>query len=95
MPGIVSEKPRPFSGRGLPFDRGLHYLLPRFDAFNGLIFVFAEAASAAMWEAMLQFPFFHFREGSGQAVQYQALESSLVRLQPLHCSTISWQIPPL
>ena len=44
---------------------------------------------------MLQFPTFHFNSGSGHAVQNQPEENSEPRLQPLHCSTISWQIPPL
>jgi hypothetical protein len=44
---------------------------------------------------MLHFPAFHFNSGSGHAVQNQPEENSELRLQPLHCSVISWQIPPL
>lgn len=44
---------------------------------------------------MLHLPTFHFNSGSGHAVQNQPEENSELRLQPLHCSTISWQIPPL
>jgi hypothetical protein len=44
---------------------------------------------------MLHFPTFHFNSGSGHAVQNQPEENSELRLQPLHSSTISWQIPPL
>jgi hypothetical protein len=71
------------------------YLLLRLDAFSGLIFVLALLDSTAKWVARLQLPFFHFMEGSGQAVQYHPEESSVPRLQPLHCSTIWLQIPPL
>ena len=63
------------------------------DAFNGLILAFAFLGSAVIWEARLQFPFFHFIEGSGQAVQYQPDDSSALRLQPSHFSMTSWQIP--
>jgi hypothetical protein len=71
------------------------YLLLRLDAFSGLIFVLALLDSTARWVARLQLPFFHLMEGSGQAVQYHPEESSVPRLQPLHCSTIWLQIPPL
>jgi len=57
-------------------DRRLHYLLPRLEALSGLSFVFAAEASAEMWDARLQFPFFHLREGAGHAVQYQPVEIS-------------------
>jgi hypothetical protein len=57
------------------------------EAFSGLIFVLALEDSAATWVAMLHFPFFHLMEGSGQAAQYHPDESSVPRLQPLHCST--------
>jgi hypothetical protein len=63
------------------------YLFSLLDAFSGLIFALALEDSTATWVAMLQFPFFHLMEGSGQAVQYQPDESSVPRLQPLHCST--------
>ena len=89
------KNPRPLWERGFPFDGKLHYRLPRLDALSGLSFAFAEEIAAEMWDARLQFPFFHLMEGSGHAVQYQAVEASKARLQPLHCSTISWQIPPL
>jgi hypothetical protein len=70
-------------------------LLLRLDAFNGLTFAAASLTALTTWDARLQLPFFHFNFGSGQAVQYQLLENSMVRLQPLHCSAISQQIPPL
>ena len=47
-----------------------------------------DPAAALTWDAMLQFPFFHFAEGSGQDAQYQPDENSAPRLQPWHCSTI-------
>jgi hypothetical protein len=47
------------------------------------------------WVARLQLPYFHLLVGSGQAEQYQPDEISKERWQPLHCSTISWQTPPL
>ena len=62
--------------------------LARLDALSGLIFAFFSVTAAETWEARLQFPFFHFKVGSGQALQYQPVESSVERLQPLHCSTI-------
>jgi len=65
------------------------------DAFSGLIFVLALLDSTTKWVARLQLPFLHLMEGSGQAVQYHPEESSVPRLQPLHCSTIWLQIPPL
>ncbi len=37
----------------------------------------------------------HFKDGSGDTVQYHPDENSVLRLQPLHFSSISWQIPPL
>ena len=85
---IQIKKPRPFTERGLPIDRRMHYLLPRLDALSGLIFAFFAVTAAETWDARLQFPVFHFKVGSGQAVQYQPVENSEERLQPLHCSTI-------
>jgi hypothetical protein len=58
------------------------------EAFSGLILAFAAPVAALTWDAMLQFPFFHFFEGSGQAEQYHPEENSAPRLQPWHCSTI-------
>jgi hypothetical protein len=74
-------------GRGFLEHDKPAYLLFRLDAFNGLIFAFALVDSTAIWVARLQFPFFHLTEGSGQAVQYHPDETSVPRLQPLHCST--------
>jgi hypothetical protein len=65
------------------------------DALSGLIFALEALEVEATWDAKLHFPFFHFAEGSGQAEQYQPDENSALRLQPWHCSTISWQIPLL
>jgi len=72
----------------------LIYLLPRLDALSGFTFLVVVVV-VATWVAKLQFPAFHFRAGSGQAEQNQPAEYSVPRLQPLHFSTISWQIPPL
>ena len=65
------------------------YFLERLEAFKGLIFWLFSAMLVLTWVARLQLPFFHLVVGSGQAVQYQPEEISRVRLQPLHCSTIS------
>jgi hypothetical protein len=65
------------------------------DALIGLTFAFFPTTIEETCVARLQFPFFHFTEGSGQALQYQPEENSSLRLQPSHCSTITWQIPPL
>jgi hypothetical protein len=92
---VDTKKPRSIFERGLPKDRKPHYLFLLLDAFSGLIFAFTVLEAEATCEARLQLPTFHFKEGSGYAVQYQADENSTLRLQPLHCSTISWQIPPL
>jgi hypothetical protein len=81
--------------RGLFVDPKQHYLFPLLDALSGLILAFDPEAALATCEAKLQSPVFHFSEGSGHAEQYHPEEYSVVRLQPLHCSTISWQIPPL
>ena len=71
------------------------YLAFLLDALSGLSLVcFAEEVSAT-WDARLHLPFFHFREGSGHAVQYHPEAYWEFRLHPLHFSTISWQIPPL
>jgi hypothetical protein len=76
--------PQPFLQYRAPVPQIGPYLLLRLDAFSGLIFVLALLDSTAKWVAMLQLPFFHFMEGSGQAVQYHPEESSAPRLQPLH-----------
>ncbi len=81
--------------RGSPVDRKQCYLFPLLDALSGLIFAFEEEEALITCDAKLQSPVFHFSEGSGQAVQYHLEENSALRLQPLHFSTISWQIPPL
>jgi hypothetical protein len=86
--------------RGLPKDPRMHYLrmhylLARLEALSGLTLVLFAATAVTIWEARLQFPFFHFSDGSGQALQYQLAVTCTVRLHPLHFSTISWQIPPL
>ncbi len=75
--------------------RMLNYFLERLEAFNGLIFWADAALLEPACVARLQFPFFHLVVGSGQAVQYHPEAISKVRLHPLHCSTISWQTPPL
>jgi hypothetical protein len=79
----------------LALDRRLNYLRLRLEALSGLIFICAEDAALETWVAMLQLPFFHFKEGSGHAVQNHPLATSVFRLQPLQFSTISWQNPPL
>jgi len=93
--GLKNKKPRSSNERGSPENREPDYLFPLLDAFSGLILAFDTEFSLAICDAMLQFPFFHFNEGSGHAVQNHLEENSALRLQPLHCSTISWQIPPL
>jgi hypothetical protein len=72
-----------------------NYFLERFEALRGLIFCDVSAMLVLTWVARLQLPFFHLMVGSGQAEQYQPVAISRVRLQPLHCSTISWQTPSL
>jgi hypothetical protein len=59
------------------------------DALSGLIFTFDVEVILATCEAILQFPIFHFNEGSGQAEQYHFDEISTLFLQPLQLSTIS------
>ena len=81
--------------RGSPSDRQRYRLFPRFDALSGLIFALDRVFAAATCVAMLQLLTFHFRPGSGQAEQYQPAVYWVLRPQPSHCSTISWQIPPL
>ena len=81
--------------RGLFVDQKQHYLFPLLDALSGLILAFVVEAAFVTCEAKLQSPVFHFSEGSGHAEQYHAVAYLMLRLQPLHCSTISWQIPPL
>jgi len=58
------------------------------EALSGLSLAFADVVAALIWDAMLQFPFFHLTDGSGQAAQYQPDENWTPRLQPWHCSTI-------
>jgi hypothetical protein len=41
----------------------------RLDALMGLSFCFLVSVAVLTWVAMLQVPFFHFRDGSGAAVQ--------------------------
>ena len=89
------KKPRFEKERGLPQNRWRYYLLPRLEALSGLIFCLVPFFSMVTWDARLQFPFFHFSEGSGHAAQYQPAENSCARLHPLQVSTVSWQSPPL
>lgn len=77
------------------FERRSGYFLERFEALSGLIFWVVSVMLVLTWVARLQFPFFHLTVGSGQAEQYHPDSISRVRPQPLHCSTISWQRPPL
>jgi len=72
-----------------------YLLFPRLDALRGLSLVLTSTGVFTTWVARLQLPFFHFKDGSGYDVQYQAEEYSVLRLHPLHFSTISWHIPPL
>lgn len=87
--------PRSPDERGLPFGRKQVYLRALLEALSGLILDLLAADAELIWEARLQLPFFHFVSGSGHAVQYQPDENSDPRLQPWHCSTTWWQIPPL
>jgi hypothetical protein len=73
----------------------LSYLRPLLEALSGLILPAFSVEVEAMWDARLQFPFFHLVDGSGQAEQYHPDENATLRLQPLQFSTVSWQIPPL
>lgn len=91
----IKQVPRSEIERGLPNDREQYHLLFLFEALSGLSFVFFVEEPLATCVARLQVPFFHFKEGSGHAAQNQPVGISEERLQPLHCSTISWQIPPL
>jgi hypothetical protein len=91
---ISKKKPRYETERGLPRNRWRYYFLALLEALSGLIFCFLPVAMV-MWDARLQFPFFHFSDGSGHAVQYQPAENSWTRLHPLQVSTVSWQSPPL
>ncbi len=94
--GMAVDKKTPLCNeRGSPVDRMQCYLLLLLEALSGLIFAFAVEEALITCDAKLQSPVFHFNEGSGQAVQYHLEENSAVRLQPLHFSTTSWQIPPL
>jgi len=63
-------------------------LLWRLDAFKGLILASATAA-ALMWVAITQWPFFHFKAGSGNDWQYHPPETSTFRLQPSQFSMTS------
>ena len=81
--------------RGSPSDRQRYLLFPRFDALSGLIFALACVFAAATCVAILHLLTFHLRPGSGQAEQYHPEVYWVLRPQPSHCSTISWQIPPL
>jgi hypothetical protein len=92
---LKRRKPRSISERGSFKDQKGHYLFPLLDAFSGLSFPFEAEEVLAICEAKLQPPTFHFKEGSGHAVQYHLDEYSALRLHPLHCSTTSWQTPPL
>jgi hypothetical protein len=89
LPGTASRqhRERPFVGE--------NYLAARLEALSGLTFWAVEATVVFTWVARLQFPFFHFASGSGQEVQYHLAAYSDLRLQPSHCSTISWQNPSL
>jgi hypothetical protein len=71
-------------------------LFPRLEALSGLTFFWAVGAAVEVkCDARLHRPDFHLTVGSGHAIQYQAVLNWILRLQPLHCSTTSWQIPPL
>jgi hypothetical protein len=71
------------------------FRLARLDAFSGLIFACGATVSAFTWVAILQIPLFHFRAGSGAALQYIPDSYSIRRLQPLHASTASRHLPPV
>ena len=83
----MERRPRSTDERGLPIDRKQFYLRALLEAVSGLIFALEAADAELTWDARLQLPFFHFTDGSGQAVQYQPDENSDPRLQPWHCST--------
>jgi hypothetical protein len=83
------KKPRSMTEQGSLVDKKQHYRCPLLDALSGLIFVVDAEEVLVIWEAKLQSPFFHFNEGSGHAVQYHLVENSVLRLQPLHSSTVS------
>jgi hypothetical protein len=83
------ENPALLIKRGLFVDRKQHYLFPLLDALSGLILAFDVKSAFVICEAKLQSPVFHFSEGSGHAEQYHLEAYSILRLQPLHCSTIS------
>ena len=97
---MATQKTPPFPSNGEVFDKlgVVHfgdYLRERLEALSGLIFCAFSDMLVLTWVARLQLPFFHLLVGSGQAAQYHPEAISRVRLQPLHCSTISWQTPPL
>ena len=87
--GELMENPALLIKRGLFVDRKQHYLFPLLDALSGLILAFDSEAAFVICEAKLQSPVFHFSEGSGHAEQYHPEPYSMLRLQPLHFSTIS------
>jgi hypothetical protein len=65
------------------------------DALIGFSFTVFFVLVEATWVAMLQLPVFHLSEGSGQVAQNHPDENLAARLQPVHFSTVSWQLPPL
>ena len=87
--GGLMENPALLIKRGLFVDRKQHYLFPLLDALSGLILAFDVKSAFVICEAKLQSPVFHFSEGSGHAEQYHLEAYSVLRLQPLQCSTIS------
>ena len=63
-------------GRGLLIASEPHYFFPLLEAFSGLIFLpLAVSVARETCVAMLQWPLFHFRIGSGKEVQYQPDEN--------------------
>jgi hypothetical protein len=70
-----------------------NYLL--LEALIGLIFCFWVSVVVLMCVAMLQDPFFHFRDGSGAALQYMPVGYSDILWHPMHSSTTGRQFPSL
>jgi hypothetical protein len=66
----------------LPTDQEQNYRADRLEALRGLILIFSLEVAEATWEAILQLPFLHLTEGSGQALQYHPDAYSVPRLQP-------------
>jgi hypothetical protein len=93
--GKLGKKTPLWKRAGFTIKSKAYYRLPLLDALSGLSLFCWAPALLVTWEAMLQSPVFHFNAGSGQAVQNHPEENSALRSQPLHFSTISWQIPPL